>query len=1038
MVISAVLVIAGAIMAFSLPVQQYPAVTPPMVSIEASYDGADASTVALALGAPLEDAINGVEGMIYMSSSSSNTGRYSLSITFETGTDPNMALIRVQNRVQQALPMLPAAVTARGVKTESSFSDILGFVSFESPGGTHDALFLNDYAQSNIVNPLKRISGMGKVQLFGAKYAVRIWVDPERMASMSISSSEISRAIASQNAQASLGSVGSAPSDSDSPLVWSITAKGRLTNIREFEEIVLRTTDDGRMVRLKDVARIELGAETYNFTATSNTRDAAMMALSLASGANALDVMSAVRKTLDGLKDTIPSDTAFSIGYDTTGNVRATIKEILFTLGLTFTLVVIICYLFLQDIRVTLVPVAAIPVSLIATFIGLSILGFTINILTLFALVLVIGTVVDNAIIVVERVLFIMDRDNCGPKEATAQAMIDVTGPMTATTLVFLAIFVPVAFMEGITGVIYRQFAVAVAFAVVFSLIVALTLSPAMCASILRKTKPAEHGPLAWFNAFLEKTTQRYASGAIMIARRAIIVALLFAGVCAGCWGMMKTTASSFIPDEDIGAAFAMIQLPEGATAKRTKEVLDRFVREAREVPGTAELMAIMGYSLTGSTGENVGSVVVTLKPWDERKTPETKIDGVVARLRQIAAHYPEAQINVVTPPTITGLGVTGGLDMILQSTLDNDPARLASVVGGFLQTINARPEVLFAYSMYTANTPHVRLDIDRKKAEMLGVPIGSAFSSIGMYLGTAYINDINIGTQVNRVFVQSDQAYRSDRSSIDSIYVTNSAGRQVPLSSFATQQKILAPRAVSRFNAYPSASINVILAPGFSSGQGMDLIEQLARETLPAGYTVEWSGMSYQERASSGQVGLIITMALLFAYLFLVAQYESWTVPMAVILALPVAFLGALVGIKVMGITLSIYTQLGILLLVGLAAKNAILIVEFAKELHEERGLSILDAAKQAAIERFRSVMMTALTCVIGVMPMLIASGAGANSRIHVGTTMFFGMLISTVFGIFIIPGLYAVLQTAREKIKGLFRRENKSAPNGAQDQGA
>ena len=1023
MVIAIVLSLAGIISAFNLPVKQYPDVAPPQINVSATYSGADAETLANTVGVPLEEAINGVDDMIYMSSTSSNTGRYSLDITFKTGTDTNMALVKVQNRVQQATPLLPSEVTAQGITTESRFSDTLGFVALISPNGTRDSLFLADYANNNVSKSLQRVPGLGAVEVLGAKYSIRVWLDPERLASMGLSTTDVANAILSQNRQASIGSIGSVPASTDTPLVYTLTTTGRLGTVRQFENIILRTTAEGGLVKLKDVSRIELGSESYAFRGALNGSPSAVMLLSQASGSNALDAMSETRKALSEMEKNLPDDTAFLIGYDSTDFVRSTIEEILFTLVLTFSLVVLVCYVFLQNWRVTLVPIVAIPISLLATFTGLMLLGFSINILTLFAFVLVIGTVVDNAIIVVERVMHVMQRDNSNSIDATIQAMKDITGPMTATTLVFLAIFVPVAFMGGITGVIYRQFAVTVSFSVVFSLIVALTLSPAMCAYMLNNFRPKTSGPLAWFNTMVSKASKGYVAGSMWIARRTIVTLGLLALVLIASIGIMKITPTAFVPDEDQGALFAVVQLPEGASQGRTQAVMDKIVPQLGNIPGIKDVIDIIGYSILGDSGENVGSVILTLDNWSLRNTKNLSQDSILGKTRAIGASVPEAKINVFAPPTISGLGVAGGLDIRLQATQDADPQKLSGVLGEFLGKIFQEPELSYAFSAYTADTPHLDLDIDREKAESFGVPVSSIFGTLQTYFGTAYINDINIGTTVNKVILQSDWPFRNKIDSIGNIYINSTTGERVPLESIMTLKKTLAPRAVSRYNLFPSAAVTAFIAPGYSTGQGITAMEKLA-SALPEGYSLAWSGMTYQEREAGGQTGLILLIAVLFGYLFLVAQYESWSVPLGVILSLPVALIGALIGIFIMGISLSIYAQLGILLLVGLAAKNAILIIEFAKEQHDVKGLSILEAAGIAGHERFRSVMMTAFTCVIGVTPMLLASGAGAGSRLHVGTTMFFGMGIATILGIFLIPGLYVFLQTYREKIKTRIRR--------------
>jgi len=1023
MVISVVLVLAGAIAAFNLPIKQYPDVAPPQIRVTAEYPGADAETLANTVGVPLEEAINGVDDMIYMESTSSNTGRYTLTITFRTGTDPDISLVKVQNRVQQAEPLLPREVTARGIQTATMFSDTLGFVALISPNGTRDSNFLVDYASNNVKNALGRVPGVGDVRVFGSKYSIRIWLDPERLASLGLSTSDIISAIENQNRQASLGAIGAAPGNENTPLVYTLITRGRLQNVRQFEDIVVRTTPDGTMVKLKDVARVELGSENYAFHGGANGSSSAVMLLSQASGSNALEAMTATRKALSDLEKELPSDTAFFIGYDSTDYVKATIKEIVMTLFLTFSLVVLVCYLFLQNWKVTLVPVIAIPISLIGTFTGLIVLGFSLNILTLFAFVLVIGTVVDDAIIVVERVIFVMHRDNVDSKEASVQAMKDISGPMIATTLVFLAIFVPVMFTGSITGQIYRQFAITVAFSVVLSLVVALTLSPAMCAILLKGIQPKERGPLAWFNKLISASSRGYVRGSIWIARRTLVTLGFLALVVGLSAVIMKQTPTAFVPDEDQGAVFTTIQLPEGASRGRTDALMNDLISQFGGLAGVKYVININGFSLLGDSGENVASCVLILENWDLRTTPDKSLNNIVAKVRAIAASTPEAKINVFTPPPIQGLGVSGGLDIRLQATMDNDPQKLTGVLTNFLGQINQSPQFMFAFSPYTSDTPHLYLDIDREKAEKLGISVSNLFRTLQTYFGTYYVNDINIGTTVNKVILESEWKYRDEIGAINNIYVDSNFGAHVPVRSIVTAEKRVAPRSVSRYNLFPSASVSAFMTPGFSTGQGIETITTLASK-LPEGYTVAWSGMTYQEQAAKGQTWLLMVVAVMFGYLFLVAQYESWSVPMAVILSLPVALLGALIGISIMGISLSIYAQLGILLLVGLSAKNAILIVEFAKEQHDVNKLPILEAASIAASERFRAVMMTALTCVVGILPMLFASGAGAGSRLHVGTTIVFGMSLATVLGIFLIPGLYVFLTRCREGIKSRLHR--------------
>ena len=1029
MVVCIVIALAGIISIFSLPVEQYPEVAPPQIRVNTSYRGADAETIANTLAAPLEEEVNGVEGMIYMDSTSSNNGEYELYVTFATGTDPDMALVRVQNRVSQVQPQLPQEVVDEGITVETSFSDTLGFLALTSPNGTYDELELMNYAYANIRSRLQRVAGMGNVQVFGAKYSIRVWLDPMRITSLGLSIEDVAAAIQSQNKQASIGSIGARPgSDINSPLVYTLMAKGRLSTVKEFEEIIVRTASDGGLVKLKDISRIELGSETYNFNANVNDAPAAMIAMSQTSGSNALNVMSGVREVMEQISANLPDDMQLEVQYDSTEYVQETIKEIIMTLFMTLALVIFVCYLFLQDWRTTLVPTVAIPVSLLGTFAALLAVGYTINTLSLFGLVLVIGTVVDDAIVVVERVQFLMERDKCDPKTATIQAMKDVTGPMMATTLVFLAIFVPVAFMTGITGQIYKQFAVTIGFAVCFSLVVALTMSPMMCAHMLREQEPVQRGPLKWFNDALASSTRGYVAGAIVIAKRRILPFLLFAAVAFGCWTVLKLSPTAFLPDEDQGVIFAGVQLPEGASRPRTEAVVKPMVQEVMTLPGVDSVMDIYGHNILGGEGENVASLIIPLDPWGQRKAPDQQLSALVAKVNAIAAKYPQAQINVVTPPPIQGLGMATGIDMRLESTVDNDPVRLAEVMGIVLRELNQAPEVNYAFCSFTADTPHLFVDIDRQKAELLEVPVSTIFSTLQTYFGSAYINDINIGTQVNRVMLQSEWNYRNSIDRIGEIFVRSSTGEQVPIQSVATVKKTLAPRSLDRYNLYPTAAITIVMKQGYSTGEGIARVHEIGERVLPDGYTYEWSGMTYQEEHAQGGITMVLVIALIFAFLFLVAQYESWSTPVSVILSLPTAMLGALVGFRIMGIPLSVYGQLGILLLVGLASKNAILIVEFAKEQRELHGLPLIQAAAVAATERFRAVLMTAFTCVLGAAPMLVASGAGAASRKAVGSTLFFGMMAATCIGIFLIPGLWVAFQGLREKVKSRIGR-NKNA---------
>ncbi len=844
-VISAILMISGVLCALSLPIKQYPNIAPPQIMVVAVYPGADAQTVALTVGTPIEEAVNGVEKMLYMNSSSSNNGTYGLSITFESGTDPDMALIKIQNRIHGTTSRLPQVVNTMGISINATTTSMIGALLLASPKGTKDELFLTNYASSNVVNRLKRIPGMGAVTVLGSGYSVRIWIDPEKLSSMNLNVSDVTAAIRAQNTQAALGTVGSSPSTgTQGPILYSIISKGRLSTAAEFEEIIVKRNREGDIVRLKDVARIELGADSYSMNSTYRGKPCAMMLISQTSDANALDVMAGVKRVVEEMSRSLPEDVEFLIPYDSTDFVRISIKEIIVTLFMTFTLVVLVCYLFLQNWKVTLVPSAAIPVSLLASFISLSVLGYSINTFTLFGLVLVIGTVVDDAIVVVERVLYIMEHEGLPPVEATERAMKDVSGPMIATTLVFLAIFVPVTMIGGITGEIYKQFGVTMSFAVVCSTFVAFTLSPAMCASLFTNIKPKTRGPLAWFNKALELSTNVFVRVSMLTARSFIVVTLCLAASCAASWYIMKITPSTFIPDEDQGGAMGMVQLPEGASKQRTSEVMKSLMPELEKIPGVKNDVGMVGYSLIAGNGENIGMFIITLDHWDERQSPDLSQSAVTAKINAAAAKYNQASIFAFGMAGIPGLGTSNALEMKLQVTGNFDTVELENTAKDFAAKLNAAEEILYAFTTYTAQTPHLFVDIDRVKSERMGVSLSDIFSVLGMYFGQSYVNDINIGSQMNRVMVQSDWEFRNSADDITKIRVPNIWGEQVPLSSVVSVREITAPRSVGRYNMYPCADFTIMPAEGYSSGQVIQKITELSRE-LPEGYAYEWTGQT-------------------------------------------------------------------------------------------------------------------------------------------------------------------------------------------------
>jgi HAE1 family hydrophobic/amphiphilic exporter-1/multidrug efflux pump len=1007
-VISTFIVLAGLASMRSLPIAQYPEIAPPVVTVQAVYPGASAQTLDQTVASPLENAINGVPNMIYMNSSSASNGTVQIQVTFEIGTNVDIAAVNVNNRVKQVEPRLPEEVRRQGVTVERGSSAFLQVLAFYSPDGRFDDLFTSNYVTLNVLDQLKRLPGTTNVQIFGAKdYAMRVWLKPDRLAQLKLSPADVIGALNEQNAQFAAGKVGQSPADQKQELVYTITTRGRLSDPKQFEQIIVRANPDGSIVRLADVAQVVLGSKDYEFIGRVNGKPATLVGIFLSPGANALDVAKSVKAQVAELSKRFPEGLTYSVPYDTTRFVEVSIREVLKTLGLAMVLVFLVVYLFLQSWRAALIPFAAVPVSLIGAFAGIYMLGYSINTLTLFAMVLAIGIVVDDAIVVLENVERIMREEGLAPRDAAIKAMREVTGPIIAIVLTLTAVFVPIAFLGGLTGELYRQFAVTIAISVIISGLVALTLSPALSALILRPHE-APNKYFAAFNRWFTRVTHRYSDGVVWMLRRGVIGVALFLGMVALAIALWHFTPSSLVPDEDQGFYISAVILPDGATLERTDKVVSEVVKAIRSNPNNEDIVAFTGFDfIGGGFRNNAATLFVTQKHWDERKVTAQQLVG---ELFMKTAGIKEALVLAFNPPPIFGLGTAGGFEFYIQNRGDGGAKRLSEVTQAFLARANRDPQLGFTQTLWRATVPQLSVDVDREKAKTLGVPISDVYNTLAATLGNYYVNDFNKYGRAWQVLMSAEQGYRQRPDDIGSVYVRSVKGEMIPLSSLATVRYSSGPDALDRFNNLPAVKIIGQGAPGISSGQAIARIEQIAQEVLPPEFSFDWGGTSYQEKKSSGASIFALGLAVVMVFLILAAQYEKMSLPLSVLLALPFGTFGALAAIWLRGLTNDVYFQIGLVTLLGLAAKNAILIVEYAV-LKTHEGLSPSAAAIEASRLRFRPILMTSLAFILGVVPLAISTGAGAGARHSTGTGVMGGMLAATFLAIFFVPLFYRVI---------------------------
>jgi multidrug efflux pump len=1033
-VIAIIICLAGLVAMTSLPVEQYPTITPVQVTVSATYPGADSKTLADSVAAPIEAQINGVDNMIYMSSTSSSNGQLSLTVYFTLNTDPDIAQVQVQNRVNLAVPQLPEAVVQQGVSVQKKASSIMMLIGIFAEGERYSSDYIANYANVYVLDAIKRVPGAGQAQIMGVPdQAMRIWMNPDQMASLGITTSDIQQAVASQNALYGAGQIGQQPTSGPVQLTFPVVTQRPFTEPSQYENIILRASQDvSGIVRLKDVARAEVGLRQYIIDSKLNGTPATFIAVYQQPGANGLEVSKAVRRTLDEMKSRFPSGLDYVVSLDTNDFVRLSIKEVIHTLFEAIVLVVFIVYLFLQSLRTTIICAVAIVVALVSTFTGMLALGFSINLLTLFGLVLAIGMVVDDAIVVVENVERNMARFHLSPKEATIRAMGEISSSLVAVVLVMASVFIPAAFLPGTTGQLYKQFAITIVISVAVSGFVALTLTPAMCGMLLKHTQPPTRGFFAWFNRRVDALTRGFGHAVTFVIRRMIIAFIILSALVYAIIHLFEVLPTSFVPNEDQGYVMAAIIMPDAASLNRTEAVADRVEAIFKNIPGVDTRTQLTGYSLLDSGFKtNAGTFFVTLKPFDERYSSVKKARAENARAVLISLHRQGASIQEglvfpVAPPAIPGIGTTGGFEFWIQDTGAGDPARLDELTRQFLSKARQRPELSGLNSTFRATTQQLSADLDREKASLIGVPVKDVYSAIQAQFGSLTVSQYNEFSRIWWVILQSEPKHRQDPGDLARLYTRSNQGEMVPLSALVTTRWVTGPDLLPHFNGFPAAKVNGNAAPGYSSGQAIAAMEEVAREVLPRGFTFAWSGLAFEEKKSGGTSMLAFVFGLVIVFLVLAAQYESWTLPGSVLMAVPFGVLGALTANWLRGLENDVYFQIGLLVLIGLGAKNAILRVSFAVELRKQ-GKSIMEATIEAGEQRLRPIIMTSLAFAFGVLPLAIAMGAGANARHSIGTGIIGGMIGETTLAMLYVPLLFYLFDRLSERSKE--KRDAKSA---------